>query len=363
VLQFALAFFLIIGTIAVNSQLNFLLRSDLGYNSKDLVRINIPVSRSSDKLPALFKNELADKPDIISVAARNSGHSITSMRADGKNITIEKTKINDMFLPTLGIPILAGRNFSEAFPSDSLRSVIVNESFIKEAGWDLNTAVGKTVYFMEKTKPPVTIVGVIRDYHFTSLKRKITPQLLTMDPAFNYGQIWIKVSPDNIVKTLELLQHTYGKLVPYFPYSYQFMDVINAKNYEQEAKWKQIIGIASGLFVFISCIGLLGIVRLSVEQRTKEIGIRKVLGAAASGIVMLISKQFIILISIAFVFAVPVGYYFTNKWLQDFAYRISLNWWIFALAGAFVISIALFTMSFQAMKAALMNPVKSLRSE
>jgi putative ABC transport system permease protein len=141
------------------------------------------------------------------------------------------------------------------------------------------------------------------------------------------------------------------------------MDEINAKNYETETKWKQIISIASALFIFISCIGLLGLVILSVEQRTKEIGIRKVLGAAVSKIVVLISKEFVILISIAFIVAAPVGYYFINKWLQDFAYRITIGWWMFALAGVLVIAVALLTMSFQAIKAAMMNPVNSLRSE
>jgi putative ABC transport system permease protein len=141
------------------------------------------------------------------------------------------------------------------------------------------------------------------------------------------------------------------------------MDEVNAKNYETETKWKQIISISSALFIFISCIGLLGLVILSIEQRTKEIGIRKVLGAAVSRIIILISKDFIILISIAFLIAVPVGYYFVNKWLEDFAYRINIEWWMFVLAGALVIVIALLTMSFQAIRAAIANPVKSLRTE
>src|SRR6185369_7214282 len=159
----------------------------------------------------------------------------------------------------------------------------------------------------------------------------------------------------NVPKTLSLLQKTYKSIVPYFPYSYQFMDDINAKNYEAETKWKQIIGIASALFIFISCIGLLGLVILSIQQRTKEIGIRKVLGAAVAKIVVLISRDFVILISIAFVIAVPAGYYFTDKWLQNFAYRINMAWWMFGLAGAVVILVALLTISFQAIKAALAN--------
>jgi len=362
VLQFALAIFLIIGTIAVNTQLNFLLHADLGYDSKNIVRIDIPISRSSEKLPAIFKNELANKPTIISVAAKNGGRNISEAKANGKNIMIENNKIDDKFLPTFKIPIIAGRNFSVDYPSDTMHSVIVNESFVKEAGWNIHNTVGKTISYGDVNRA-VTIVGVIKDYHFISLKEKITPELFSMDSTFDYGQIWVKINPDNIPQTLALLQNTYKKIVPWFPYSYQFMDDINTKNYETEAKWKQIISIASSLFIFISCIGLLGLVILSIEQRTKEIGIRKVLGVAVSGVIMLVSKEFIKLILIAFVIAVPVGYYAINKWLQDFAYRISIGWWMFAMAGILVIAIAWLTISFQAIKAAIANPVKSLRTE
>jgi putative ABC transport system permease protein len=362
VLQFVLAIFLIIGTIAINSQLNFLLHTNLGYDTNNLVRIDLPYSRASDKLPALFKNELTNQRDIVSVAARNGGRNIAGAKANGKNIMIEFNKIDDKFLPTFKISIIAGRNFSPEYPSDTMHSVIVNESFVKEAGWKLSNAVGQTINFMDQNKP-ATIIGVIKDYHFTSLKEKISPELFSMDSSWNYGQVWIKIDPKNTPQTLALLESTYKKLVPLFPYSYQFMDDINAKNYETEAKWKQIITIASGLFILISCMGLLGLVIISIEQRTKEIGIRKVLGAAVSKIVILISKEFIILISIAFVIAAPIGYYFVNKWLQDFAYRIPIGWWMFALAGALVIAIALLTMSFKAIRAAIANPVKSLRTE
>jgi putative ABC transport system permease protein len=184
-----------------------------------------------------------------------------------------------------------------------------------------------------------------------------------MNPVFNYGEIWVKINPSDVPKTLALLQKTYKKIVPYYPYSYQFMDDINAKNYESETKWKQIISISAGLFIFISCIGLLGLVMLSVEQRTKEIGIRKVLGAAISRIVMIIAKDFLWLTCIAFVIAIPLAYWAINKWLQDFAYRINIQWQIFAIAGILVTGIAMLTISIHAIKAALANPVKSLRTE
>ena len=363
VFQFALAIFLIIGTIAVNKQLNFLLTADLGYRTHDLVRIDIPVSKASDRLPSIFKSELTGRLNILRVAARNGGRSISGVTASGKTITIEKNKIDDNFLPTLEIPVIAGRNFSAEYPSDSTHSVIVNESFVKEAGWTVPDAVGKTINYMDEEKRPVTIVGVIKDYHFTSLKEKITPELFCMEPAFNYGQIWVRINAADVPQTLSLLQKTYKKILPYFPYTYQFMDEINAKNYEAEAKWKKIIGLASSLFIFISLIGLLGLVILSIEQRTKEIGIRKVLGAALSGIVALISREFMVLICIAFVAAAPAGYYAIHIWLQDFAYRVDLDGWMFVMAGAMAISVSFLVVSVQAIRAGLANPARSLRSE
>ena len=216
---------------------------------------------------------------------------------------------------------------------------------------------------MDETKQEFTIIGVIKDYHFTSLKEKIAPELFTMNPYMSYGEIWVKIEPDNIPEALYALQNTFRKLAPNFPYSYEFKDDINAKNYEAEEKWKLVISIASGLFIFISCMGLLGLVMLSIEHRTKEIGIRKVLGAAASKIVLLISKEFILLIAIASVIAIPAGYYFTNKWLQDFPYRITMGWWMFALAGVIAVLVAIVTVSFNGIKAAIASPVKSLRTE
>ena len=363
VLQFSLAIFLIIGTIAIISQLHYLFHKDLGYDRKNLVKIQLPYSRSSNKQAILLKNELGNRQDISAVSLRNGGRNITGVKANGKSLIIEYNKIDESFLPEFKIPLLAGRNFSPDYPSDTTRSAIVNETFVKESGWKINNAIGQTIAYMDSGHALMTIVGVIRDYHFSSLKEKITPELFSMDTSYWYGEIWVKIKPTDVPQTMAMLQATYKKIVPFFPYSSQFMDDILAKNYETETKWKQIITIAAALFIFISCLGLLGLVILSIEQRTKEIGIRKVLGAAVSRIVMLISKEFIILISIAFIIAVPVAYYFINKWLQDFAYRISIGWWMFALAGALVITIALFTMSFKAIKAAISNPVKSLRTE
>ena len=364
VLQFSLAIFLVIGTIAITSQLKFFKSADLGYETKNLVRIDLPPDKSSDKIATLFKNELLNQPNIIGVAAGNGERTISGAKVEGKQIEIEYCKINDQYLQTLKIPIVSGRNFSPDFPSDTMGSIIVNESFVKQAGWKTNEAPGKRVHFGESgTGREVTIIGVVKDYHFLSLKDKITPQVFTMEPAFSFGELWVKIRPTDVTQTMNTLESTFRNLAPYYPYSYQFMDDINVRNYEAETKWKQIISIASGLFIFISCIGLLGLAILSIHQRTKEIGIRKVLGAAVSGIIILVSKDFIALILIAFVITAPVGYYFVNLWLQNFAYRINIKWWMFALAGLLVVFFAFITISFQTIKGAVANPVKSLRTE
>jgi ABC-type antimicrobial peptide transport system permease subunit len=361
VLQFALTIFLIIGTIAVYSQLHFLSHADLGYDNKNLVRIDIPISSASDRIPALFEQELLHQPGIIAAAGKNGGRSISGVKANGKDIGIENNKIDEPFFSTFRIPLLAGRGFSPSMASDSSRSAIVNESLAKEAGWTNQEALGKIIT-VEENKP-LTIVGVIRDYHYTSLKEKIMPELFTMDPRFNFGEVWIRIDPSDLPRTLTLLQATFRKLVPYFPYVYQFMDDLNAKNYETENKWKQIISIASLLFIFISCIGLFGLVILSIEQRSKEIGIRKVLGAAISRILVLVAKDFLVLIALAFLVAAPVGYYFIHLWLEDFAYKTRISWWFFAGPGLLVFCVALATILFRALRAAMANPVMSLRTE
>jgi len=223
VLQFTLAIFLIIGTIAITSQLNFFHNADIGYDTKNLVRIDLPLHKSSDKIAGLFRNELLNQPNIISIAARNGGRTISGAKVAGKQIEIEYCKINDQYLQALKIPIIAGRNFSPDFPSDTLESIIVNESFVKEAGWKLAEAIGKRVGFGESNSGrEVTVIGVVKDYHFLSLKDKITPEVFTMEPAFSFGELWVKIKPKAMSQTLNMLQSTFKNLVPYYPYSYQF---------------------------------------------------------------------------------------------------------------------------------------------
>ena len=209
----------------------------------------------------------------------------------------------------------------------------------------------------------MTVVGVIKEYHYGSLKEKIGSQIFRLGPPADYGAIWVKLDHSRIPATLAALAEAYHRVSHFSPYKYEFIEQTNARNYDNEVRWKKIVSISAVIFIFISCMGLLGLVMLSVEQRTKEIGIRKVLGAAATRIIFLISSEFTWLVLIAFIIAAPLAYYGIHRWLEDFPYRADIKWWVFGLAGLLIISMAWITIGFQAVKAAFANPVKALRTE
>ena len=360
VLQFALASFLIIATFTIYRQFNFLTTEKLGYDDTDIIRVNKGFKTHDEAW--LFKNELLKDPDIISVAPRNGGNwgTIAKLNTDS-TIQFDYETVDESFLPTFKIPLVQGRNFSPAFPSDSANSVLVNESFVKKAGW--KNPIGETVNFWYNNNKIYTVVGVVKDYHYTSLNQKIGPEVFTMKKDNNYGLVFIKIKPNTAATSLKTIQKTFKQLFTLSPYGYTFMNEENRKNYEAEAKWKQIMLFGAILTIFISCIGLFGLSVLSAEKRTKEIGIRKVLGASVNRVVTILSKDFLKLVIISLVVAIPAAWIAANKWLENYPYRITLSWQMFAIAGALVIFIALATVSFQAIKAAIANPAKSLRTE
>jgi len=360
VLQFALASFLIIATFTIYKQFNFLTTEKLGYDDTNIVRVNKGFKTHDEAW--LFKNQLLKDPNIISVAPRNGGSWGTIARlSNDSTIQFDYETVDESYLPTLKIPLVQGRNFSPDFPSDSSNSVLVNETFVKQAGW--KNPIGQTINFWYDNNKKYTVVGVVKDYHYTSLNQKIGPEVFTMKKDNNYGQVFIKIKPNTGASSLKTIQKTFKQLFPISPYGYVFMNEQNRKNYEAEAKWKQIMLFGAILTIFISCIGLFGLSVLSAEKRTKEIGIRKVLGASVQRVVTILSKDFLKLVFISLIIAIPAAWIAANKWLENYPYRISLSWWLFASAGILVILIALITVSFQAIKAAIANPAKSLRIE
>ncbi len=244
--------------------------------------------------------------------------------------------------------------------ADSANSVLVSEEFVKEAGW--KNPIGQTVDF-SNDKKKYNVVGVVRDYHFLSLTEKMPPILYSMKPDYPWGNIFVRISDSNKSEALDRIQKEFRAEFPSLPYQYKFKDAEVAGQYDKEAKWKEVVTFGAVLTIFISCIGLFGLATLSAERRKKEIGIRKVLGASVEGIVRKLSTDFAVLILISTVISAPAAWWAMLRWLENYPYRITINAWIFLLAAVFVLLIALVTISFQTIKAAVENPVNSLRSE
>lgn len=359
VLQFALASFLIIATFTIYAQFNYLTTEKLGYDDSNLVVVK--KFGTKHEQAKLFKSELMKYPEILGVAPKNGGTWGTVAKiANDSTLQFTYETVDESYLPLLKIPLVQGRNFSTDYPSDSVNSVLVNESFVKKAGW--KKPIGEIVNFWYDNRK-YNVVGVVKDYHYASLNEEIGPELFTIKHTNDFGTFFIKIKPNSETSSLKAIQKTFKQLFPLSPYSYDFKDQQNRNSYEAEAKWKQIMLFAAILTIFISCIGLFGLSVLSAEKRTKEIGIRKVLGASVNTIVTILSKDFLKLVCIALFIAIPSAWIAANHWLQNYPYRISLNWWLFASAAVLVIVIALITVSFQAIKTAIANPVKSLRTE
>jgi putative ABC transport system permease protein len=300
-------------------------------------------------------------PAITGVSVDQGGRWGTIAQINGgTEVNFDMKIIDEQYFPLLQIPVVKGRNFSKDLVTDTAQSVMVNESFVKNAGW--KEPLGEEIDFFYNNKK-YTVIGVVRDYHFTALNEKIGPQIFLTHPQYELQDVFIKIKEGKSAEVLPFLQRTFKKLFPFQPYQYKFKDVDNAQQYESEAKWKQIIAFGAALTIFISCIGLFGLSMLAAEKRTKEIGIRKVLGASVALIVRTLSTDFVKLVLLAALIAIPAAGWLMHKWLENYPYRISVSWWMFGLATLLIVLIALATISYQAVKAALANPVKSLRTE
>jgi putative ABC transport system permease protein len=358
VLQFALASFLIIATFTVFSQFRYLTTEKLGYDDSNLLMVE---NRMKPEKFAVLKNELLKSPSIINAAPKNGGFRGTIAKVNNDStIQFAYETVDETYIPLLKIPVVLGRNFSAAYPSDSSQSVLVNEAFVKNAGWE--NPIGQEVNFWYQNNKKYKVIGVVKNYHYETLGKTIDPQLFTMKPN-GFGVVYIKIKPNSEARSLQQVQKVFKNLFPHSPYTYKFKDQENLKNYEAERKWKQIMLYSAILTIFISCIGLFGLSVLSAEKRTKEIGIRKVLGASVSSVATILSKDFLKLVLISLFISIPLAWIAGNKWLENYPYRITLHWAMFLIAALLVILVAIATVSFQAIKAAVANPVKSLRTE
>lgn len=361
VLQFCLATFLIISTLFIYKQFDYLTHKELGYNPKNLLLIT--TGRDDDKkLMNVFKNEFLKIPGVIAAAPRMNGQWTTRAKSNGKETSVRYEHIDEDYLATLGVPILEGRNFSKDFPADSTNSVLVNEAYVKEVGWK-GSAVGKTIDYLNGSDTKLYVVGVVKNYHYESLREEIKPQLFSTEPHLEFGRFMVRIEGTQIGKTKDALEKTFQKLVPFHPFDCKYLEDLVSQSYEAEAKWKQIIALSAILTIFISCIGLFGLTMLSVQKRIKEIGLRKVLGAGILELSLTITRNFAYLILLSFLLAIPLAWYSVNLWFENFAYHVDVQWQVFALATCLILVFAIITLSFQTLKAAMSNPVKNLRTE
>ena len=379
VFQFGISIFLVIGTLVMIGQLRLIETQDLGYVPKNVIMVPTYSfwfgADSGERTLEIFKNELGSRPQILSVSGAsgtlNAGWNpswIAPLVKDGERIMISLFRVDPDFLRTMGITLVQGRNFSPDYAADRMESVLVNEAFVRRFG--LRDPVGKRFSdFAQDPRPPgaefkAVIIGVVEDYRFASLRQEIEPLVLSWngdEERFLY--VLAKVAPEGVPETISLLRNTWAKVQPDKPFHYYFLEDILAGQYERERNWGNILGSSAGFAVFIACIGLFGLTSLTVARRTKEIGIRKVLGSSVGGIVALVNREFLISVVAANFIAWPAAYFAMGRWLRNFAVRTSLGVQTFLLAAFITIGVAFLTVSFKSVKAALANPVESLRCE
>lgn len=375
VIQFALSALLIVCTVIVYRQMNFLREKDLGFNKDQVIYFNALGKITED--PEAFKTELLRSPGVVSATAGYglpgdlfAGDAVKLMTKDGEKEETTNLFIADYdYIKTLGFRIIAGREFLRDHPSDAENAFIINETAVKEFGFESpEKAIGKKIAW-DKWIPdslnPVKrgeVVGVIKDFHSKSLHEKINKTVLIIYPPI-VGKVAVKVRTANLPRTLEDIRTVWNKFSPDFPLDYNFLDENFDRMYKSEEKLSSLLWIFTAMAIFVGCMGLFGLAAFSAEQRVKEIGIRKVVGANAANIVTLLSGNFVRLIILSLLIASPVAWWVMNKWLEDFAYRITIGWSVFVIAGISALLIALLTVSFHAIKAALANPVKALRTE
>jgi len=364
VAQFAISQILIVGTLVVAHQMDFFENQDLGFNKNAVISVTLPDSGKIE----VFRHELANNPGVKKVSfssgAPSYNNNFTSFSAPAFGVTTDDVTevkfIDENYIDMFGMKMLAGETFTKLSAKDTAQNFVANETLINKIGFtDPQKAVGKHIRLNGRE---ATIIGVVQDFQSESKHKKRRACALEYVPG-NFFMASIKIQPAAMNKTIERISKSWSALFPDNLFQYQFLDEHIASFYTQEQKVYTAFKLFSSIAILIGCLGLYGLITFAASQRTKEIGIRKVLGAPVMSIVGLFSKEFIILISIAFVIAAPVGYYAMHNWLQNYAYHISLDAGIFVVSIVASVCIAMITISYQAIKAALVNPVKSLRSE
>ncbi|WKN41479.1 ABC transporter permease [Tunicatimonas pelagia] len=368
VAQFAISIVLIAGTMVVYAQLDFMKSQSLGFKKDQMLVIDFRGDPAVQKNIEAIKQQLSGHPSVqslstsSSVPGRANNHAFTEIEnpdGDMQATNVNQFYVDHNFLSHYEIELTAGRYFSPEFATDS-STLIINEALAKSCGYAKSEdIIGKR---FSQWGVEGEIVGVVQDYHFRSLQENVKPMTIRWVPYVSQ-YISLNLRSENLSATVSELEQQWQDLAPQRPFNYFFLDEAFDRQYRAEVRFGQLFVYFAGLAIFIACLGLLGLISYTIVQRTKEIGIRKVLGATESSIVRLLSKDFLVLVLIAFIIATPIAWYVLQQWLADFAYRTPMPWWVFALAGLTATFVAMLTVSFQSIKAALANPVDSLRNE
>jgi len=374
VVQFSISVFMIIGILIIIRQLDYIKNRNLGFNKEQMVVMPFFGNRRNEETAGRFdalRNRISQNPSVVSasfsidVPGGDMGFDAFLPEGKSSEETLRAMRywVGYNFVKTYGMEIIKGRDFSESFSTDADQALIINERAAAVLGWG-DDVLGKQLVNVSRDNRPGTIVGVVKDFHSASMRMEISPVVLALEPRF-FGRISVRLHPENVPSTLSFLENTLREIYPEreFAFSYYFIDDDFRSKYPEEEKIREIY-LTFGFFaVFIACLGLFGLASFTVEQRTKEIGVRKVLGASVQEIALLLSKEFFKWVLVANIIAWPLAYYVMNNWLENFAYRIGIKLDIFIFSGIIAVVIAMFTVSYHSIKAARANPVDALKYE
>jgi putative ABC transport system permease protein len=369
--QFVLSIGLIIATVVIMQQLHYMQSKDPGFEKENVVVVKVQSIPETERLLRVFRQQLAEAPQIAGVAAADKGmgwregQDKEGVDMPGASFNAYKFGVDAHYLRVLGMHLLAGRNFDPSVADDTLRSVVINETMMKRLGWTPSMAIGRRLTGMHSgdTASPPVVIGVVKDINFMSMNAATEPQLFHEFGVGEPRRFFVRLRPGDPSVALAAVAAAWRKVAPDYELKYNFLDDDLDRFYTAEIRLSHIVSWAGGVSIFLACLGLFGLAALATINRTKEIGIRKLLGASLGTLVSLISGDFVRLVFVAFLIAAPVSWYFMSSWLQGYYYRIHLEWWVFVAAGVSIAAVAWLTVAGLAARAGMANPVKSLRAE
>ncbi|MGN8224693.1 ABC transporter permease [Gracilimonas sp. BCB1] len=362
--QFIIAIVLIAGSLIIRNQIQFIQSKDLGFNEEQVIVLHMNGEELTRRFPTI-KNELLQNRHVVNASlggglldGRNGTVPVYPAGDDPEGYPMNIYGVHFDYFETMGIRMDEGRSFAPSFATDSADGIVINQSAARALGWD--NPIGKELRVSDIMDGYV--IGVAEDFHFASLHRQIQPLVMYIPPT-NMEKVFVRLQPGNLSQSVASLQESWKSVVPDFPFSFIFLDEHLNQLYQTDQRFLRLLTVFTILTILVACMGLYGLITYMIQRRSKEIGVRKILGAKASQITWLLSSEFSLMVGIAFLISIPICYFAIQNWLQEFAYRVPIPWWVFLLAGFVSLVIAISTISYQTIKAALANPVKSLRSE